>query len=147
MDINAVYDQHVQVYKVTFHPESQAIVTPESEDIEYGSLAYQPELSNIPEGVSFLGWFYEDGSQFDFNRDVVLANVDLHAKWHDPSAPTVTIIRKSFDTFSYEGTDNVGIVGYAITRTDEKPTKWIDIESTVDFKGEYKIDDDGYWFI
>lgn len=147
MDINAIYDEHIQVYTITFHPESQAIVTPDHEDIEYGSLAYLPELSNIPEGVNFLGWFYEDGSQFNFESDVILNHLDLHAKWYDPNSPEVKISRKTFDTFSYEGTDNVGITAYAITRTDEEPASWIDIEPAVDFKGEYQIDDSGYWFI
>lgn len=55
MDIHAIYDIHPQIYRVTFHPESQAIVTPAYEDIEYGKLAYAPEISNIPENVKFLG--------------------------------------------------------------------------------------------
>lgn len=55
MDIYAIYDEHVQIYRVTFHPESRAIITPEYEDIEYGSFATSPEITNIPDNVNFVG--------------------------------------------------------------------------------------------
>lgn len=55
LDIHAIYDEHIQVYTVTFHPESRATVTPDHEDIEYGSYAYEPEITDIPESVKFVG--------------------------------------------------------------------------------------------
>ena len=147
LDIHAVYDEHIQVYKVTFHPESKAIVTPEVENIEYGSHAYAPEITNIPDNVKFVGWYYTDGSEFIFDTDTILDNVDLYAKWYDPDSPTLSLTRKSFNNFSYNGTDNVGITAYAVTRSSEQPLNWFSIPSTTEFIGDYTIKDSGDWYM
>lgn len=56
MDIHAIYDEHIQVYRVTFNPQSTIIdVAPQYEDVDYGSLAHEPEVSNVPQSVTLTG--------------------------------------------------------------------------------------------
>jgi hypothetical protein len=56
MDIHAIYDEHIQVYRVTFNPKSTTIaVDPQYEDVDYGSLAHEPQVSNVPQSVTLTG--------------------------------------------------------------------------------------------
>lgn len=56
MEIHAIYDEHIQVYRVTFNPKSTTIeVDPQYEDIDYGSLAHEPQVLNVPQSVTLAG--------------------------------------------------------------------------------------------
>ena len=80
LDINAVYEEHIQQYTATFDTGSALIsVIPTERTVKYGSLIEAPELQNIPEKVTFLGWFKENGTSWDFAADKVYANLTLYA--------------------------------------------------------------------
>jgi len=147
MDIHATYERHIQVYRVTFNTESRAVADPSVEDVEYGCPAFMPQISNVPESVEFLGWFYSDGTRFDFEQDKIYDTLELHARWYDENSPIVALSRKTFNKFAYNGTDNVGIVSYGVTRTNEMPETWTVIPSTTEFVGEYEIDDSGDYYM
>lgn len=150
MEIYASFEPHIQHHKVTFHTESRAIATPDVEEIEYGSYAYAPEISNQPEGTLFLGWFRADGNMFDFETEQIKRPIDLYAHWQDENLPTVTLKRETYNKFSYVCTDNVGVVAYAITKSPIAPTdpeEWTYIESVERFEGEYEIDSTGYYYM
>lgn len=55
LDINAIFDTNVQVYRLFYVTRSVAIATPAYEDIKWGEYAHSPELSNIPDEVQFTG--------------------------------------------------------------------------------------------
>lgn len=56
LNINARFDEHIQVYRVTFDSQSNLIsVTPAYADIEYGSKVDAPTFGEIPAQVEFHG--------------------------------------------------------------------------------------------
>ncbi len=58
LDVNAIYDEHIQIYHVIFDTRSDLIaVEPENIDVQYGELIPEPTIdeSTKPEGVTFLG--------------------------------------------------------------------------------------------
>ncbi|WP_442908899.1 InlB B-repeat-containing protein [Intestinibacter sp.] len=70
----------MQQYTATFDTGSALIsVIPTECTVNYGSLIEAPELQNIPENVTFLGWFKENGTSWDFAADKVYANLTLYA--------------------------------------------------------------------
>lgn len=97
-------------YTITYNPQSSVIKLDKySDTAEYGSKVAQPNVIEIPEHVALIGWFKEDGTAWNFDADVILGDTEIFAKWQDDSKPTVSVVRKSFNTFTYEGRDNVGI--------------------------------------
>lgn len=91
---------------------------------------------------------------FDFNEPLKPTPESLslyvYAHWNDPSAPVVSLKRKSFNTFTYTAADNVGISAWACTQestiaTDSKD--WHIIEPIAEFTGDYEISNSGdYYF-
>lgn len=58
LSINAIYDEHIQIYHIIFDTRSDLItVEPKSVDIPYNELIPEPTIdeSTKPEGVTFLG--------------------------------------------------------------------------------------------
>ena len=146
LDIYAVFDQHLQVYRVTFDPKSSVIlVDPSYEDIEYGSLAKAPSLSGIPEQVVFKGWYYPDGAKFSFNTPIT-DTLDLSAQWQDESAPVISLTRLAYNKFSYHVTDNVGVTGWQVTTTEEEPIEWHEVGGVAELNGEYIINSAGIYY-
>lgn len=127
LDIKSIFSEHTQHYTVTFNTQSSAIhATPAvSDPIIYGGVCQTPpELTGIPEGVEFRGWWIsqttEDaGEEFVFGDEATPerpatiinnGNIIIYAHWLDTEAPTVSVSRQSFNTFKYTAHDNVGII-------------------------------------
>ena len=105
-------------------------------------------MSGIPERVDLKGWFI-DGSDLKWNyeTDRVKHDTLLIAKWDDIDAPTLDLRRINYNTFSYDAKDNLGIVGWAVTKdSTENPTEWNSIKSTTKFKGQYEITSAGTYY-
>ena len=148
LDINAIFDQHIQQYTVTFDTGSTLIsVTPEAETVDYGSLISIPTLGNIPENVTFLGWFKENGTDWDFAEDRIYANIILYAHWLDAGVPSVKLARQNYNTFNYTCEDNLGITGWAVSKNNtETPAAWQSVKSVTPFIGSYKITSTGEYY-
>ena len=43
----------------------------------------------------------------------------------DKQAPTITITQSAANKFTYSATDDLGVVGYAVTTTNTEPTTWL----------------------
>lgn len=142
LNINAIFDEHLQVYTVEFDTESGAIATPSFQDVEYGYTCNIPEISNIPESVEFLGWFYENGNKFDFNTPIE-DDLHLYAHWNDTAAPTIVLEKISFNKFKYDCKDNVGIIGWKIDEPNKAPAEWNIIEPQQQLSGEFEISSSG----
>ena len=119
--INAIYDEHIQIYHVIFDTRSDLIaVEPESIDIPYNELIPEPTIdeSTKPEGVTFLGWYTANNDLVDFSSQRVFGNIikfpetmsiRISARWQDENHPVVRCSRVAFNKFSYHATDNLGI--------------------------------------
>ena len=149
LDINAVYDEFIQQYTVTFDTGSALInVIPMASTVDYGSLIEAPELQNIPENVTFLGWFKENGTLWDFAADKVFANLTLYAHWTDIGSPIVTVARESYKSFSFICEDNLGITAWALLKEARDPveSEWREIESTTPFTGTKEVNSAGEYY-
>ena len=158
MTITATYDTFVQQYKVTYQTDSNIItVNPAEIIVYYGDFLKEPEISGIPDGVTFLGWYTPDGTRWQFSPesgDKVLDHLNLTAKWSDANKPTVIITRKNYNTFSYKATDNLGISGYTVTYSPMikedleavAPETWTEISPKTTLVDDYTISAAGtYW--
>ena len=118
MTITATYDTFVQQYKVTYQTNSDVIlVEPTEVTMYYGDTLAEPTVLGIPEGVTFIGWYTPEGSMWVFdgeNATKVLDHITLTARWEDANKPWVTVLRTSYNTFSYEAQDNLGISAWAV---------------------------------
>ena len=139
--LNPVFDEWIQQYTVTFNTDSDLIhVTPSEIVAYYDTTIEQPTFSELPPGVSFAGWFRPDGTMWSFSTDKVLDNVELKAHWQDPNVPQFTSVsRKNLKTVNYTATDNLGIVAWGFTTTEEQPETWHYIPSTTELNDEYVI--------
>ena len=162
LDINAVYDEHIQVYHVIFDTRSDLItVEPESIDILYNELIPEPTIdeSTKPEGVTFLGWYTTNNDLVDFSSQKVLGNIikfpetmdiRISARWQDENHPVVRCSRLAFNKFGYHATDNLGITAWAVTDSEAitlEDERWNMITSTTVLDGEYEISAAGdYYF-
>ena len=148
LDIYAQFETHIQVYRATFDTQSPLIVaTPAYEDVEYGNTINKPICTELPD-VTLLGWYNSvDDTEWNFTTDLLLDNITLKAKWLDAGYPTVNLERKTFDTFTYTCTDNVGIEAWQITNVNEQPSEWNNIVPTTPLIGDYQISAAGdYYF-
>jgi hypothetical protein len=149
----AVYNEYVQQYTVSYNVDSIVIsVEPQTVTDYYGATILAPVCNNIPEGVELLGWFAPDGSRWNFegeeNATQLFDNVVLIARWSDSNTPIVWATRKDYKTFTYAAQDNLGIVGWQVTRNDETtPTYWNEVECTTEVQGEYEISAPGTYRI
>lgn len=149
--IEAVYSEHLREYTVTFDARSELItVDPESITITYGSTLAEPILTGIPEGVTFDGWYTEDGDQWLFESDfatTVTGNITLYAKWLDYNTPQLSVQPINYNTFKYEAYDNLGIVGWALVKdSDQAPTSWNFINAQIEFIGNLQIHESGEYY-
>lgn len=149
MTITATYDTFVQQYKVTYQTNSDVISAEPTEAIMYyGDKLAAPAVLGIPEGVTFIGWYTPEGRMWDFEQDELLDHIVLTARWEDANKPYVILKRETFNTFSYEANDNLGISGYALIRNSEAvPDTWTPIKPVANFSGMQSIEAAGeYWF-
>lgn len=149
MTIIATYNTFVQQYKVTYQTNSDVIsAEPTESTLYYGDKLTAPTVLGIPEGVTFIGWYTPEGRMWDFAQDELLDHLVLTAHWQDANKPYVILKRETFNTFSYEATDNLGISGYALVWNSEAaPDTWIPIKPVANFIGVQSIEAAGeYWF-
>ena len=161
LEINAVYDAHIQVYHIIFDTRSQAIkVEPTYVDLEYGSYIPEPTIdeSTIPPGVNFLGWYTANNDPVDWSTITVSGrilnfpdmNITISARWQDENVPIVSLTKAAFNKFTYHATDNMGVSAWAVTDSEILPPispLWNEITPTTVFDGEYTIDAAGdYYF-
>jgi hypothetical protein len=149
MTITATYDTLVQQYKVIYQTNSDVISADPAEAIVYyGDKLTAPTVLGIPEGVTFIGWYTPEGRIWDFEQDELLDHLVLTARWEDANKPYVILKRETFNTFSYEATDNLGISGYALVQNSEAvPDTWTPIKPVANFIGVQSIEAAGeYWF-
>ena len=148
--IDAVYINHLQKYSVTFDTDSDLISIDDAHKdlvVEYGSIITAPETLNVPDAVLLDGWYLPTGEKWVFEGEStsqVLDHIILKAKWIDKNKPAVSVIRQSYNTFSYEAFDNLGIVKWAVVKDSlETPTFWNTIKSTTHLTGTYEINEAG----
>ena len=137
----ADYTEKDQEYKITFDPNSDIIsVDPVEQILVYNSKLDIPALNNIPEGVELEGWFMENGTKWDFENFTLIDHTTLVAKWKDGNAPSVNLTVQDATHFKYEASDNLGIVGWAVTiDSEEAPVEWFEIKSTTNLVGIYEV--------
>lgn len=73
-------------YSVKFDPQNGE--DPTYKNVYYGDRVSKPSTDPVREGATFLGWYTEDGEEFDFNSSVT-GDINLFAHW-DVSQFTVT---------------------------------------------------------
>ena len=152
MTITATYDTFVQQYKVIYQTNSDVIlVEPTEVTMYYGDTLAEPTVLGIPEGVTFIGWYTPEGSMWVFdgeNPTKVLGHITLTARWEDANKPWATVLRTSYNTFSYEAQDNLGISAWAVVHNSEAaPETWNEIKPVAHLTGEYTISSAGdHWF-
>lgn len=124
LNINAVYDEHLQQYQVNFHTQSTRPAPIPSQTIYYGETAVEPPAPSII-GAQFLGWFLDKAAAVPFTFDTpILDDTELYAGWRDEDDPTfVKVIHESHNRIEFTLQDNVGIGAYAVTMTDAEPTE------------------------
>ena len=54
-------------------------------------------------GYEFKGWYKEDGTEWNFDKDVVTADITLYAKWEPKDEPTPTIYKVEYNANGGEG--------------------------------------------
>ena len=148
MTITATYNTFVQQYTVTYQTNSDVILVEPTEIVMYyGDTLTEPMVSGIPEGVTFIGWYTEDDQIWNFASDKVLDHTLLTARWEDANKPYVVATRKTYNTFSFEAFDNLGISGYALMKdTEAIPEAWTEIYPIGHFVHEMTIEAAGdYW--
>ena len=145
--IDAVYISHLQKYSVTFDTDSDIIYIDDNHKdlvVEYGSVITAPETLNVPEAVLLDGWYLPKGEKWVFEGESasqVLGHTILKAKWSDENKPVISVVRQSYNTFSYEAFDNLGIVKWAVVKDSlEAPTSWETIKSTTHLIGTYELE-------
>lgn len=152
MIITATYDTFVQQYNVTYQTNSDVIlVEPTEVTMYYGDTLAAPTVLGIPEGVTFIGWYTPEGSMWVFdgeNPTKVLDHITLTARWEDANKPWATVLRKNYNTFSYEAQDNLGISAWAVVHNSEAaPEVWNEIKPVAHLTGEHTISSAGnHWF-
>lgn len=151
--IDAVYSEHLQEYSVSFDTDSDIISIDEAHRnliVKYGSTITAPETLNVPEAVILEGWYLPNGEQWVFegdNASQVLDHISLKARWIDENEPTVTLVRNTYNTFSYEAHDNLGIIAWAVQKdSTEPPISWTPVKSTTSLNGSYEIDSAGEYY-
>jgi uncharacterized repeat protein (TIGR02543 family) len=87
----------VQTWTVTYDSDEGSAVA--SEVVNDGELATQPS-DPTKDGFTFGGWYTDAGltTPFDFDNDVIVADITLYAKWDEIAIDSVTV------TASYTGT-------------------------------------------
>ena len=146
MNINAVYEEHIQVYEIKFDTQTTK-VSVDSQFVEYGQKVVRPEDPYI-EGTTFDGWFEESQCINLYNFDTLVTGPrTLYAKWTDTDAPSVNIGRMTFNSFEFEITDNIAVVKYAITGSGTEPTEWINIQPTEKYSGEFTVRSAGTYYV
>lgn len=149
--INAIFDEFIQQYKVTFDLQSTIPAPIEEQTVDYGSKATRPE-DPVISGANFLGWFVDKlgTSQFNFEETPIVDNITLYAKWEDVTAPDKVVIeRVSYNTFNFELRDNVAITAYAITNSATIPSaeQWVGIQPVSEYNGTYTISSAGDYYV
>lgn len=155
MTLTAEYTSHIRQYTVTYKTNSNIItVEPTAVTVDYGSTLITPTVFGIPEDdtVIFRGWYDEENNPntpwiFDEletqnpSATKVQDNVTLTAHWTDKGHPYVEILPKTYNTFSYAASDNLGITKWAVVKdSTESPSEWTITESTTSLTGIYEID-------
>ena len=150
--IDTEYLVHLQKYTITFNANSDAVsVTPASITTEWGSTIAVPIVSGTPANVSLDGWYYPSGTEWDFNTSEVTMDLTLTARWTDPYSPSIKLTPQTYNSFKYEVTDTLGIIGWAVLKnpTDPElpPTHWTTIPATTHLVGIYdEIDGPGNYY-
>lgn len=141
--LEPIFDEFVQQYTATFNTMSDIIVaTPPYIVAYYDTTITAPVLSNVPPMVTLVGWFKPDGSRWTFETDKVLDNIELKAHWQDSSIPHFTsVITRNLKTVEFTATDNLGIVAWGFTTTNEEPETWTEVTSTTELHEEYVINE------
>ena len=102
------YNLHVTItdkdtYKVEFDPNGGSSV-PAIENVVSGSKITKP-ADPTKSGYKFAGW-YRDAAltdPWDFDNDVVTADITLYAKWEPTDEPTPTIYKVEYNANGGEG--------------------------------------------
>lgn len=167
VDINAIYDEHIQTYKVYFNTRSEKIhLEPSFIEVPYDTVINAPAIQNtikvdaegnqlptiientIPTGVSLDTWETLDGLDFDFTKGIRKQHT-LFAKWQDDAAPTLDISASDYKTIHMDASDNVGIVAYILKQSTVDPVVedpgWVSIDGKTRLVQDLIINHDGYW--
>lgn len=144
LTFTAVYSEHIRQYTATFNPDSDLItVMPTSQTVDYGSTISAPLVTDVPDGVQLIGWYKPDGILWVFdgeNASTLEGDITLIAKWQDSNLPSVIASRLTFNTFTFEARDNLGITGYAVVRDSSvEPEVWEDTEILSVYQGTHTI--------
>ena len=149
--IDAAYTKDLQDYRVTFDTNSAQVLIDDAHTdlvVKYGSTITPPELLNVPEGATLARWVDENGTPWHFETSTVERNTTLKAQWLDETIPyDVFISRCSYNTFSYEAYDKLGITRWAVVKDSaDAPTEWESIPPTTHLSGTYEIDSAGTYY-
>ena len=92
-DITLEAKWQVKTFYVTFVSGNSSVKDPNTQTIEYGKLAYKPQIS-APEGQALKGWLIKDtDTYFDFNTQIKQA-YNLVADW----GKTCTVTIKNYNS-------------------------------------------------
>ena len=87
-------------YTVTFESNGGSEIS--SVDVASGEKVTKP-ADPTRSGYEFKGWYKEDGTEWNFDKDVVTADITLYAKWEPKDEPTPTIYKVEYNANGGEG--------------------------------------------
>ena len=149
LELQAIYDEHIQQYTVIFNTDSDLITAdPASQTLDYNTILVEPTLTNIPEGVTLIGWQQDNQQSWNFKTDTLVDNITLTAVWQDGNQPVIGITRESYNKFKVTAGDNLGISAYALVKGTEPPRAidWIDITPVTSFSNSFSLTSAGNWY-
>ncbi len=162
MVINALYNSIDQEYIINFDPQLEVQKEILSQTVNHKQLINRPEdpmpIETIT-GIKFDNWYTDPltTNVFDFTTPVTSMYVQgeddkpnpitLYGGWIDEDDPLIEITPIDYNKFKFVITDNVNLVSYSISTTEEEPTEWIPITPTKHYEGEFTIPRQGTYYV
>ncbi|MBQ4535784.1 MAG: InlB B-repeat-containing protein, partial [Clostridia bacterium] len=81
--------------------------------------------ATVTSGYTWVNWTgYNTQTTKNYTFTMPAQAVSYKANAADKTAPTVSITRTDYNTFSWTSSDGVGVTGYKITTSSDTPTTW-----------------------
>lgn len=98
-DITLYAHWTVNKHKVTFNSNGGTAVS--TAEIEYGSVVSKPYVTKT--GCSLFGWYTDDGTKWNFEKDKVTDDLNLHAEWYNAELDEYLITHDTIESKDYNG--------------------------------------------